>query len=471
MNRIKTGLMLFLFGAAPLVTAGCGGDEETCDPVAQTGCEDGHVCEEVQGGEPACFSPVVVKGDVFDLADDAAVSGARVVALDVNRSPVSSVAVSGDDGSYELAIPTTRDADGNLVAANITLRADAAGFQTFPSGLRRSLPIDVSTATGDDSGWTIESSLTSIGLIELPGDAGTNTIQGSVEVPGDQVGVLVVAESDSTGYTAIADRDGDYAIFNVPDGDFSVTGYARGHNYTPADASVSGGSSADVDLSLSDQAASSVSGKVDIVNPGQGTGTSVILVVESTFDAALARGESPPGLRAPAPGTEPNITGDFTIDGVPAGRYVVLAAFENDNLVRDPDTCIAGTDIVHQEVAAGDDVTIEQQFKVTGALDVIAPGADGAEQVDGKPTLKWVDDSSEDAYAVTVVDAFGNTVWEDEIAGVSGGTPQVAYGGPDLDPGMYYQFRVVSTKTQGGVNGQTCEIAQTEDLKGVFFSP
>src|SRR5207247_2420213 len=112
---------------------------------------------------------------------------------------------------------------------------------------------------------------------------------------------------------------------------------------------------ATLDLSIDGaRPAHTVSGDVNIVNPGAGTATSVILVVESTFDDALARGDTPPGLRAPAPPAAPNVTGAFSIDGVPDGRYVVLAGFENDNLVRDPDTSIGGTQIVHQQVSAAD---------------------------------------------------------------------------------------------------------------------
>jgi hypothetical protein len=37
--------------------------------------------------------------------------------------------------------------------------------------------------------------------------------------------------------------------------------------------------------------------------------------------------------------------------GVPDGKYVALAAFENDGLVRDPDTSIGGTQIVHLTVS------------------------------------------------------------------------------------------------------------------------
>jgi hypothetical protein len=152
-----------------------------------------------------------------------------------------------------------------------------------------------------------------------------------------------------------------------------------------------------------------------------------------------ARGEVPRGLRAPRTGV-PNVAGDFSIDGVPDGSYVVLAAYENDDLVRDPDTNISGTDFVRIDVSIDDGRTLSMSdsFKVTEALAVFAPGATEPEAVNTAPTLRWADDSSEDWYDVRVFDAFGDEVWSSlELPGVSGQDEvSVEYGGP-LDPGMY----------------------------------
>jgi hypothetical protein len=98
----------------------------------------------------------------------------------------------------------------------------------------------------------------------------------------------------------------------------------------------------------------------------------------------------------------------------------------------------------------------------------MSPGAAQAEAVTAAPVLKWADDSSEDHYVVEVFDALGQRVWNTTILGVSGSIPTVAYAGP-MTPGMYYQFRVTSTKTQG--TGTTCELSRTEDLRGVFYVP
>src|SRR3990172_8625973 len=130
-----------------LALAACGTSEKkTCSVTAQTGCDSGKVCENVSGGSPACFEPVLLTGSVFDLASAEAGSGARLVALDVTRPPVSAVAISAADGRYSLALPRDRDASGAPVDGAVTLRADATGYQSFPSGLRPALPIDISAA-------------------------------------------------------------------------------------------------------------------------------------------------------------------------------------------------------------------------------------------------------------------------------------------------------------------------------------
>jgi hypothetical protein len=458
-------LLLLSLGVVLTGAAGCGGEDKSCDPVAGSGCDSGQVCEAVQGGEPACFAPVVVRGEVFDLADGEAVADANIVALDVNGAAASGVAVSDETGAYELTVPATRDEDGKPIRAELTLRADAAGYQTFPSGVRQALPIDVSTAVDEDGRSVVSSTLTEIGLLGLLAGSSDAQIFGAVEVPDSAVGALVVATgSDGRGYTAVADRSGDYRIFNLPADEYKVLAYARGLNYTPVDATVAAGDEAEIDLSVAGENTGTVTGAVQIVNAPGGAVTSVILTIESTLDETLGRGQTVPGLRAPAPGTEPDISGEYSFEGVPAGRYVVLAAFENDNLVRDPDLSIGGTGILHIEVQPGMTTTVEG-FKVTEALAVFGPGAGEAEAVTGTPTFSWEDDSSEASYEVEVIDAFGTVIWESTIDGVSGDDPSLAYAGPALEPGMYYQFRVTSLANDGVPR------ARTEDLEGVFFVP
>jgi len=451
---MKRGLAWLLCVSA-MVAMGCGDDDEnkdqgqpkTCDRVAQTGCEAGQVCEEVSGAEPGCFAPVSVKGKVFDTTNAAGVEGAHVVARDANEAAVSSIAVTAKDGTYELRVPTPRDKDGKPLSTKYTLRADAQGYLTFPKAPRVALPVDIATASGDP--LVVQNAATDIGLIPLADKANLGSVSGKVmaDNPG---GTLVVAG----GVTATSGSDGAYTVFNVPAGSVGVSGYLSGVNLKPATAEVKAGETTkDVNLDVLGDATTTVSGKVEIVNPGAGKNTSVILVVEETFVPNAARGEAPPGLRAA------NVSGEWSIANVPDGKYVVLGAFENDFLVRDPDTSIGGTDIQHITVPGGASVS---SFKITGALDVISP--DGGQEVSGNPTFSWKDDSSEDSYTVEVYDAFGTETWKQEgVVGPKGSKPaELTYAGPALKSGMYYQFRATSIK--GGV-----PISRTEDLRGVFL--
>ncbi|HET9953857.1 MAG TPA: hypothetical protein VFQ61_05120, partial [Polyangiaceae bacterium] len=239
-------------------------------------------------------------------------------------------------------------------------------------------------------------------------------------------------------------------------------GYKSGLQLEPAAAEVpSGGAVKGVVLKESTTALGSVTGDVNFVNAGTQQ-TSVVLVVESTFNEALARGEVPIGLR------QFPVTGHYSFTGVPLGDYVVLAAFENDALVRDPDTSIGGTAIQHVHVDSKE-VSVAA-FKLTGALAVMQPGAEQAEVMEGTPTFVWEDDSSEDGYEVVVHDTFGNEVWRNaEVPRVTGSaTVSLPYGGPALERG-YYQFRATSFRNDTARGNTTrVYISATEDLKGVF---
>ena len=428
-----------------------------CSTSRQTGCEEGEACEEVVGGDPACFAPIFVSGQVVSTADGSAVEGATVVAQDANGVAVSGVAVTDENGEYELAVSVPRDEDGNPAGQTLyTLRADALGYQTFPTPPRVALPVDMTDATGEPA--VVESTATQVALIPLPASPeDLGTVSGTVDAD-EPAGTLVVVG----GQTAIADRDGEFTVFNVPAGTAEVAGYLVGTQLSATTVTVAAGETVDeVTLEATGAATATVSGTVQIVNAPGGSVTTVILVVEETFVENAAKGEAPPGLRAV------DVMGEWQIENVPDGDYVALAAFENDDLVRDPDTSIGGTEIIHLSVSGGV-VTPDPLggFKVTEALDVVRPGAEGAEAVTtATPTFVFQDDSSEAGYTVVVYDAFGELVWETEGDFDPGGHEdvEVTYAGPALEPGMYYQFRATSYDG-GGVS-----LSSTEDLRGVFW--
>jgi len=454
---------------AMLLAVSCGDDDEKdsgiCD-LQNPDCEDGQVCAPVQNSDPHCFLPVMVRGTVLDASDESGVADALVQVMDVNSAPVGTSVQTDSDGVFSLAIPAVRKPDGTPVALSVSLRVQAAGYQNFPTALRPAIPFDAHSALAGDDGWVVQSAVTTVMLLPIPGDITTRgAITGSINAP-VCAGVLVVAEAGSTAYSGLSNGDCDYTIFNVPAGAWTVRGYAAGVQLDPASATVTAGEVTDgVDLGAADRSLSTVSGKVQIVNAPGDAVTSVVLAVESTFVEDAARGTVPPGLRVADIGT------DFTIKDVPDGRYVILAAFENDDLVRDPDQTIGGTNIVHIEVpdpTSGNTVTLEEGFKVTEALAVTSPGADGPEMIaTATPVFTWADDSSEDGYEVRVFDAFGTEIWQTEIGPVSGEeTVSLTYGGPALEEGMYYQFKALSFREK---TGQRTAISSTEDLKGVFY--
>jgi len=448
----------------------CGDDDEkkqepACNVEAQSGCDasKGLVCEQIEGGTTGCFAPVTVEGRVLDSADQKPIGGARVVARDVNGAMASqNVATTAADGVYKLGFPAVRKADGTPTIGKFTLRADALNYATFPSGLRTALPVDTATvAKQGDGSFLVKNPSTDVALDKLP-MGGLGTISGTVKAtnPG---GTLVVAGNAgaTNAPTGIAARDGTYTVFNVPAGSQEVRGYLQGLQIKPATAMVAAGAETKgVDLLADTTALGTVSGTIQFVNAGS-SNTSVILVVDETFNPALLRGEVPKGLRVESGGT-------YEFKNVPAGKYKVLAAFENDNLVRDPDTSIGGT-MIQTVTVAGGPVTVEG-FKITGALAVTSPGATGPEQVATPPVLTWADDSSEDGFEVVIYDTFGKELWRKaDIPSVSGSKTVTATPPADImfKSGQYYQFRAYSWRTKGG--GKTY-ISATEDLKGVFIA-
>lgn len=211
--RVPSILPIALASIAATLT-GCGSNPSVqmqCDPELNTGCPADQACEKVMGGVPTCFAAVKVRGQVFDLAAGIGkpIGSARIVAVDDSGAAISSVAVTGADGMYDLRIPAPRDASGNIQNYKFTLRADASGYQSFPGGLRPAIPTDVTSAVQSGASWVITNPSTNIGLIGLP-SAQRSTITGKVVAP-LHAGVLIVGGGSS----AISDIDGSFQAIST----------------------------------------------------------------------------------------------------------------------------------------------------------------------------------------------------------------------------------------------------------------
>src|SRR3970282_1990399 len=108
----------------------CGGDD-TCNPVANDGCDDGLSCEVVEGGDPGCFAPVWVRGRVFDLETADAIEGAsyefQSALTDIGLLPYAGAGNGQISGNVEITEAQT----GVLVVAEGPItgstHADRAG--------------------------------------------------------------------------------------------------------------------------------------------------------------------------------------------------------------------------------------------------------------------------------------------------------------------------------------------------------
>ena len=463
-------------------------------------CAPGLACDPTEDGSGhVCGTALEIRGRVSDSVSGDPIEGALVTALNETGEPVANVVATDSCGDYVLGISVRRTPDGEFAETpKWTLGVSASDYLPFPTGARPALPVDIAEAVpdpdppeeeeeeaeaneaeedGEDEDVVyladvIDTAATHIALIPLPEDErGGATVSGTVGGEGS-AGTLVVAEGGSGRVPyGIADSSGAYTVFNVQPGDVIMRGYRRDLELEAVTLTVDADEHTDVDLPLVTEARdelATVDGSLNIVNADGGLTTSVVLVPVSVYNDVLERGPVPIGLRVPEPPEVPNVSSGFQFTGVPSGTYKVLVAFENDMLVRDPDEGIAGTEIQEITVAPGQGTTVEESFKVTEALEIVGPGRDAPEDVDAMPTFEFADDSSEDGYIVTVFDALGELVWESEIPGVSGqDTVRVAYEGPALTIGMYYQFRVVSFRDPP--NGERTYISRTEDLRGVFF--
>lgn len=447
---------------ALLVLAACAPPgPQTCKLTDPKSCTNGTVCERVKGeGTPYCFQPVLLKGTVKVFGSMTPINNAEVTAVDVLGIPAGSVAKSDGNGDWSMRIETERsDTKGTPLFRTVKLRASAQDHAPFPSGVRTHLPIDMSAAKseGDGKPYSLANSLTDLTLSALPdAEKGLPAVSGTVELGSTQP--LVVLEGTKS-YATSPDGTGAWKIFNVAPGAYKAKAYAKGLNYGSPDVTVPAGGPdvTGVAIAKNTNGTATLSGMVTLVAGANNAGTSVVVAVEATFIDALARGELVPGLRAPETGS-PNVKGSYTIEGVPDGKYVVLAAFENDGNVRDPDPSIAGTQLARITVTNGT-ASSNPSFKVTGAVEVVGPGGgDTIEEVTGTPSFNWKAYPSAKTYELVVYSANGVKVWEN----LAVNDPPAAYNGPMLKAGVVYQWRVTAKD-----NAQN-PISLTEDLKGLF---
>jgi hypothetical protein len=136
-----------------------------------------------------------------------------------------------------------------------------------------------------------------------------------------------------------------------------------------------------------------------------------------------------------------------------------LAAFPNDHLVKDPDPGQAGT-ATPTATFAGNTVDVGT-FKITDPVDMVGPDANA--RMTGTPTFSWTAYPQTNHYEIEVFNAQGILVWSLDNIPRSTSLP---YGGPPLDAGSYYQWRITAYAQTS--NTVSRPISRSEDLRGVW---
>lgn len=456
--------MKLLLGALFLVplAVGCSSDCTVGDP---TSCDPGLVCEPIgNAGTVDCMPPVELRGRVFDLSTGIGLGGAIIHAVDLGGFPTGELTVSGSDGAFTLRVPLVRkDGTGAPEPAQVTLVAEAQGYRTFPGRLRPAVPIDTGGATEakSDQPWVLEVPTAQLGLAPMPaGQTNWPHMAGTVQFGSDQSVPLIVAEANGQAFgSTVADGFGQFVLFNLQPGTYSLRIYSQYATYVSADGiGVDVGRSADgLAIGRVDAPLATIQGNVSF--PSGGGPTSVLLVPKSTYDSNTGRAVISPGLRAPGPGNAPNVTSTFSIPGVPDGDYLVLPAYENDGLVRSPSPGTGGTDVQEEVVVNGiPSPSALQAFQAVDAVQIVSPGAgDAVDVVSATPTLSWISYPSAASYDLKVFDEQGNVAFQ---ATPAASDTQVAVT-PAL-PRAIYQWRITA------VNGSGQAISRSEELRGVF---
>jgi hypothetical protein len=443
---------------APLALAGC--SSGNCDLFDPTSCDPGLVCDPViNDPNPHCFPPVEVVGTVVDATNGRGIATAEVTAFDNLGAPASVLTFSGKDGTFTLRIPSFReDTKGTPHAFPMMLFANAKDHLPYGAGVQNAPLIDTGLAVEKSPGLPWELTVPQTTLRLLPAPAALQNqflINGAAQITQGELGILVTAESNGKAVSAtFADGLGNFTLFNVPPGSYAIQAYASGLNYVGVSLNVVNSSIDGVGIGISTVGPATMNGNV-AVPPGDG-GTSVNLFLESTYDPNLGRGLSPFGLRAPAMGSPPNISGTFSIAGVPDGRWAVVPGVENDGWVRAP-----GDAGVGHLVVTNSSPDSSPSLAVVGAVQLVSPGGgDAVDSASATPTFIWTAYPGATSYSLVLADSFGNPIAYNPTLGA--GDTQVTYDGPALVTGALYQWHLTA------LDGSGAPISQSEDLKGLF---
>lgn len=394
-----------------------------------------------------------IKGVVTELESDIGVGDVNIVVFNAeNNTIVGEGLKTNSDGTFSV----------ELDAGNYYLQISKQGFEKIPAtGIT---PIIINVVTGEDT--KVNFSLSPSKEI----DAGL--ISGKVQSEDSPIGVLIIASSETHAYSStITSTDGSYTILNVPEGNYIVQAFIRDYNSTSQNITVSTGTETNnTDITLSKGTSSTVTGTISFLATENGE-----------VDVALIH----PLTKEVIPGLNTRTTdASYEISGVPNGKYIARASFDNDTYVVDPDWIIKNGEPTVD--ATGQ--SIDLPFSVTGAVTIISPSVDSntitpVEITEIPPTFVWNEYSSTSDYIIEVSDINGNVIWGGFTVDGTTITKNVSvpkgqlsvvfnYDGSaseSLQVGRIYRWRVFASKDDSKDQNGWKLISVSEDQKGLFI--
>ncbi|MGV7223622.1 MAG: carboxypeptidase-like regulatory domain-containing protein [Nitrospinales bacterium] len=368
MRRISFVILLFL----GIAIAGCGGGGGG-------------------GGSGDSHTPMgTLSVNVVDAIDYTSVNDANIIVYDSSNILVTRGLTVNGNFDYSLSPGT------------YTIIVAAQDYLPVPSSNQNAVPFEI-----------IDGKTTSqnVALDEHPDAGTTGQISGYTLTPAPDSngisGVLVVAKDDalSLSASAITGPDGDYVIYNVTLGNYTLEAYLAGYRETstPVTVDVVVADSYDADdIEMEVHANADLYGKVTFLSVVNGV-VDITLVHPDTLDTI-------PGLS-----TQNQASGlTYLLSSVPPGTYIAWASFRNDLYVMDPDSIRKfGLPEVVFTAGSGD---LEQNFDVTNAVTITGPTNElylvvPVEVNTATPTFTWEKYPSAKEYIIEVFNSNGETIW------------------------------------------------------------
>jgi hypothetical protein len=342
-------------------------------------------CSKDSGNNPLTYG--VIDGRIMKASDSSGIASANVTAYNANTNSPITRAFSDTQGYYHL----------EAAGGTYYLKVAAQGF--FPCPRSDDAPLPFSVAVND----TVTQDAY---LSPDPGAASSGSISGTVTYGTSGISgvlIVVVRETDSLTLSGVSGPGGFYILYNLPAGTYAIHCYLAGYVQVSDTAiTVSPNASlTDVNLPIAGVYKVRLSGKITF-----------LAIVNSMVDITLVH----PITRDAIPGltTINNDNNDYSLSGIPPGKYIAWASFRNDGYVMDPDWIRKnGLPFVTFSTA---DTLVTLDFSVTGAITIVSPTnpADSVYAVPvttAAPEFTWEAYPSTKEYIIEISDRGGTVIW------------------------------------------------------------